>query len=97
MARHYNHRPDAEDRRDPLYISVTHSDATTLPKKVDLRSGCTDVVDQGELGSCTANAIASGLREYWERKIGPVGGSIGWSAASRGRYQVMLALISEMG
>ena len=72
MARRYNHRPDAEDRRDRLYISATHSDATTLPKKVDLRSNCTDVVDQGELGSCTANAIASGLREYLERKIGPV-------------------------
>jgi len=28
------------------------------------------VVDQGALGSCTANAIASGLREYWEKLSG---------------------------
>jgi len=27
-------------------------------------------VDQGSLGSCTANAIASGLREYWEEQAG---------------------------
>jgi C1A family cysteine protease len=28
------------------------------------------IVDQGELGSCTANAIVSGLREYLELKEG---------------------------
>src|SRR4051812_38919528 len=33
-----------------------------LPKKVDLRSGCPPVYDQGELGSCTANAIAGALQ-----------------------------------
>ena len=30
----------------------------SLPASVDLRSGCPPVVDQGNLGSCTANAIA---------------------------------------
>ena len=33
-----------------------------LPSKVDLRSKCPPVLDQGELGSCTANAIANAHR-----------------------------------
>jgi len=33
----------------------------------DLRSGCSPVEDQGQLGSCTANA-ASGIVEYLEKK-----------------------------
>jgi len=34
---------------------------------VDLRQWCSPIVDQGQLGSCTANA-ASGLFEYFEQK-----------------------------
>jgi C1A family cysteine protease len=36
-----------------------------LPPKMDLRPWCSDVVNQGQLGSCTANA-ASGIVEYCE-------------------------------
>src|SRR6478672_10421982 len=32
-----------------------------LPKSVDLRPGCPPVYDQGQLGSCTANAIGGAL------------------------------------
>lgn len=38
-----------------------------LPEKVDLREWCSPVEDQGNLGSCTANA-AVGVLEYFERK-----------------------------
>jgi C1A family cysteine protease len=38
----------------------------TLDPKVDLRSRCTPIEDQGNLGSCTANA-AVGLIEYYEK------------------------------
>lgn len=31
----------------------------TLPSKIDLRANCPDVYDQGNLGSCTANALAA--------------------------------------
>jgi C1A family cysteine protease len=41
-----------------------------LPPEVDLTDHMSPVVDQGQLGSCTANAIASGLREYLMIKDG---------------------------
>jgi len=40
----------------------------TLPQSIDLREWCPPVEDQGELGSCTANA-GVGLLEYFERRI----------------------------
>lgn len=42
----------------------------SLPFSVDLSSKCSPVVNQGPLGSCTANAIASGLREFMMLKAG---------------------------
>ncbi|KRF39217.1 hypothetical protein ASG93_23390 [Paenibacillus sp. Soil787] len=45
-------------------MSTSFKSPSELPKKVDLRSDMSPIVDQGALGSCTANAIASGLREY---------------------------------
>ncbi|TGE33857.1 C1 family peptidase [Desulfosporosinus sp. Sb-LF] len=66
----YKLKPDTEDLRDRVYRATVYKTKTVLPKSVDLRSGCSQIVDQGELGSCTANAIASGLREYWENKVG---------------------------
>jgi len=70
VKRVYKLKPDIEDLRDRVFKSTQFKTTTVLPKNVDLRSGCSQVVDQGELGSCTANAIASGLREYWENLSG---------------------------
>jgi len=39
------------------------------PRKVDLRANCSPVEDQGQLGSCTANATIGAL-EYYQRKRG---------------------------
>ncbi|OGD20667.1 MAG: cysteine protease [Candidatus Aminicenantes bacterium RBG_16_63_16] len=41
--------------------------AAALPPSMDLREWCSPVEDQGQLGSCTANAGA-GVIEYYERK-----------------------------
>ncbi len=41
--------------------------AKQLPVSVDLRAWCSPIEDQGELGSCTANA-GVGLIEYFERR-----------------------------
>jgi len=41
--------------------------AGVLPAKVDLRPQCPPVYDQGQLGSCTANAIGAAI-EFDRRK-----------------------------
>ena len=50
-------RPDQRDHRFPIHLF----DLLKLPQSVDLRAQCPPVYDQGELGSCTANAIAGAL------------------------------------
>ena len=59
--------------KDPHRAEHTHYDASTwesgdLPAFVDLRPHLTPVEDQGDLGSCTANALA-GAVEYLERRL----------------------------
>ncbi len=56
----YGWIPDLPDRRDFLY-SVPPEILPKLPPSVDLRSGCPPVYNQGQLGSCTANAIAGAV------------------------------------
>src|SRR5579871_3976596 len=53
-------QPDLPDHRDQVY-SAPPPPAAGLPNSVDLRSACPPVYDQGDLGSCTANAIAAAL------------------------------------
>jgi C1A family cysteine protease len=55
-------RPDIRDH----WIMV--SKPIPLPSSVDLRPGCPPVYDQGELGSCTANAICGAI-EYDLKKV----------------------------
>jgi C1A family cysteine protease len=54
----YGWIPDFPDARDHLYAAPTLVLAA-LPPAVDLRPHCPPVLDQGALGSCTANAIAN--------------------------------------
>ncbi|MFZ6707517.1 C1 family peptidase [Undibacterium sp. TC9W] len=51
-------KPDLPDIRDRSY-SASFELLNNLPAAVDLRPLCPPVVSQGNLGSCTANAIAS--------------------------------------
>jgi C1A family cysteine protease len=53
----YGWVPDLPDARDYVF-SAPDEVIANLPPKVDLRSKCPPVYDQGQLGSCTANAIA---------------------------------------
>lgn len=50
--------PDLPDARDFLF-SAPEAVLAALPTKVDLRPQMPPVYDQGQLGSCTANAIAA--------------------------------------
>ncbi|MDA8227156.1 MAG: C1 family peptidase [Desulfitobacterium hafniense] len=64
MKRAYKLKKDSLDLRDSHYQSKSIIHPKDLPTMINLGSQCSPVVDQGQLGSCTANAIASGLREY---------------------------------
>jgi C1A family cysteine protease len=59
-AQHYGWIPDLPDARDLTY-SVSAPMAGKIPDAVDLRSQCPPPYDQGQLGSCTGNAIAGAL------------------------------------
>jgi hypothetical protein len=52
---------DLPDQRDYQYAAPLAA-IGTLPPSIDLTSACPQVYDQGQLGSCTANAIAAALQ-----------------------------------
>jgi len=54
-------QPDLPDFRDFSY-AAPRAVIKTLPTKVDLRKQCPPVYDQGQLGSCTANAIGAAFQ-----------------------------------
>ena len=58
--RRYGWIPDVPDQRDHLYAAPPQYLAA-LPAKADLRRKCPPVYDQGNLGSCTANAIGGAI------------------------------------
>ncbi len=62
-AHSFGYKPSKPDARDLLYRAIAPRVAA-LPPSVDLRSQCSPVRDQGQLGSCTGFAIAVGMREF---------------------------------
>jgi C1A family cysteine protease len=60
LHRSYGWVPDRPDQRDHLYSAPLMA-LKVIPPKVDLTSQCPPVYDQGQLGSCTANAIAAAI------------------------------------
>jgi C1A family cysteine protease len=62
--RKYLLKKEKRDLRDYHFMSSAFKAVQELPPSVDLRAQLSPIVDQGSLGSCTANAIVSGLREY---------------------------------
>ena len=59
-------KKDRPDHRDKLFQA---RGSLRAPKKADLRPTCSRVEDQGEIGSCTANAATSAV-EFLYRKAG---------------------------
>lgn len=67
--RRFGWKPDIPDIRDRSAKVTAPMKVTALPKTVDLhaRTAMPPIYDQGDLGSCTANAIAAAF-EYELRK-----------------------------
>jgi C1A family cysteine protease len=59
--RSYGWVPDLPDHRDHLYAAAP-AILAQLPASKDLRTQCPPVYDQGDLSSCTANAIAAAVQ-----------------------------------
>lgn len=55
--RYYGWKKDKPDERDHTHRLTLRQIQAVDEKRVDLREGCPAVYDQGQLGSCTANAI----------------------------------------
>jgi C1A family cysteine protease len=62
----YGWVPDLPDQRDFIYAAAFRV-PRKLPPAADLRAQCSPVENQGNLGSCTANALAGAL-EFLEIK-----------------------------
>lgn len=56
----YGWVPDIPDHRDFLYQRVQPK-RLRLPSKIDLTNLCSPIENQGQLGSCTANALAGNI------------------------------------
>jgi len=67
----YGWIPDLPDARDHMYAAPGPAMAV-VPAKLDLRAHCPAVYDQGQLGSCTGNAIAGAVQcERMKQKLTP--------------------------
>jgi C1A family cysteine protease len=63
IKRRYDYHPDLPDKRDHYF---QFSLSAALPDKADLRAQMSKVEDQGDLGSCTANAWVGAI-EYLDK------------------------------
>lgn len=67
-SRKFGWKPDTLDFRDYKFKN-TFRVSGELPEKIDLRDKCSPIEDQGDLGSCTAQALVGAL-EFLEIKSG---------------------------
>ena len=68
MTHSYGRIKDTPDARD--FRFAPRLPEIAIPAVVDLRPGCPPIYDQGQLGSCTANAIAAAV-DYERAYQGP--------------------------
>ena len=60
LRRGYGWMPDLPDNRDHLYAAPM-ANSGRFRQRSDLRKQCPPVYNQGQIGSCTANAIAAAI------------------------------------
>jgi len=67
----YGWIPDLPDQRDLQYKQLAPS-ITLLPGAIDLRSKCTPIENQGDLGCCTACALVGNLEFIKKMKLNKI-------------------------
>ncbi len=67
VSNRYGWMADLPDHRDHTY-SAPQQVLSQLPPKADLRKQCPPVYNQGQIGSCTANAIAAAVQFTREKE-----------------------------
>ena len=67
----YGWQPDLPDQRD-FQFKAPQVFLRRLPSKIDMRKNCPPVYDQGQLGSCTANAIGAAFEFELMKQNAPV-------------------------
>jgi C1A family cysteine protease len=78
MRRKFSWKPDVPDQRDYTFGRMTMDQGvkmSVLPTAVSMRRWCTEVEDQGSLGSCGANAVV-GMMEFNQCKSGNGGSKL---------------------
>lgn len=70
-AHSYGWMPDLPDQRDFAYKKLSLLlTIPSLPPHIDLRHECTPIEDQGNLGSCTAQALVGNLEFLKKKTLG---------------------------
>lgn len=73
MKKGFGWKPDVPDKRDWKYSKLSLQKLIPIPKIINWKGiYCSRVMDQGELGSCTANALVGALEfiQIRDRKKG---------------------------
>jgi C1A family cysteine protease len=65
----YHWTRDKVDKRDHTYAS---KQLGAIPTKIDLRANCSPIENQGNLGSCTGNAIAATIEYLYKKAKKPI-------------------------
>lgn len=69
MKKNYGWKRDLPDFRDLRYKTIHKYSIQDLPPSVDLRSKCSPVENQNQLGSCTSFALAGALEFLEEQSL----------------------------
>lgn len=64
----YHYEKDTFDVRDYHYTPRSLNDPTIIRESVDLRPYCTEIEQQGTLGSCTGQAIAGAIELLYKKQ-----------------------------
>lgn len=91
----FGYLPDLPDSRDytrehPKIAPLLAKKPSSSPSSVDLRPFCSPICDQGQMGSCTANA-AAGMLEYHRKRAGGKAGSVSRLFIYKGTRDLMMA------